>query len=729
MFLVKRIFINQMRIRNDIIYLIAVGFFSILGQVVILRELNVAFYGIELIYILSFAFWLVGTAVGAAIGRHSYIPEEKTIHIVFILSAILFIVNIIFIRGIRNLFGGVQGGYLPFTTQIFGLLIALIPIGLLAGLLFQWTAKRFVLKNETLAKAYAIESVGGVLGALCSTLFLNFGISNFSIGIICTLVFVSVVIFSSFNFFNKPMKFTSTIVAVILLVLFGLSHRLDLLMTSWNHPFLVESVDTPYNRVTITSSEKQTCVFEDDVLSYETQTISAEEFVQMSTLQTNNVDTVLVLGGGFAGIIPELLKLPIKRIDYVEINKNLIGALQKHLPAYLSNSLQDKKVNIIYNDPRKFLRYPYLYDIILVGMPEPMSAQANRFYTKEFFEQCANSLKGKGILAFKIQSSENIWTRQMTERNAGIFYALKSSLENVIVLPGVVNIFIAAKSKLTTDTKLLSKRFIERNLETKLVSPQYINYIYTNDRFTEIKNLISSSLNNINSDFHPVCYSYTISLWLTKFFPNLTFSESPLTTFPKPGKSILLFLIIILFIGIFLVLRKSVLIKRIVLVFAAGFIGMTIEIILILLYQNKNGILFRDIGLLIMAFMVGLSLGSYLINKIITIIKDRIKIQDWIGGLLFVGFSILILIVYFFIKVDFILLLVGMFVSGIFAFTSLYKVTNQQIVITQLYTADLIGGCLGSLVASLLLVPIYGFFFSLLLMIIVSLISVLYSIP
>ena len=235
-----------------------------------------------------------------------------------------------------------------------------------------------------------------------------------------------------------------------------------------------------------------------------------------------------------------------------------------------------------------------------------------------------------------------------------------------------------------------------------------------------------------------MCYSYTISLWLTKFFPNLTFSESPLTTFPKPGKSILLFLIIILFIGIFLVLRKSVLIKRIVLVFAAGFIGMTIEIILILLYQNKNGILFRDIGLLIMAFMVGLSLGSYLINKIITIIKDRIKIQDWIGGLLFVGFSILILIVYFFIKVDFmnslwiiffILLLVGMFVSGIFAFASLYKVTNQQIVITQLYTADLIGGCLGSLVASLLLVPIYGFFFSLLLMIIVSLISVLYSIP
>ena len=166
----NRNFINLMKLHSTIIYLIAVGFFSILGQVVILRELNVAFYGIELIYILSFAFWLLGTAIGAAAGRRSYFPKEITIHFIFLLSAILLIIDIIFIRGIRNLFGGVRGGYLPFTTQMIGLLIALIPIGLLNGLLFQWSAKRFVVDNETLAKAYAIESAGGVIGALCSAL-------------------------------------------------------------------------------------------------------------------------------------------------------------------------------------------------------------------------------------------------------------------------------------------------------------------------------------------------------------------------------------------------------------------------------------------------------------------------------------------------------------------------------------------------------------------------------
>ena len=51
-----------------IFWLLAVGLVTILGQVVLLRELNVAFYGSELIYILAMGMWLLWTAVGAALG-------------------------------------------------------------------------------------------------------------------------------------------------------------------------------------------------------------------------------------------------------------------------------------------------------------------------------------------------------------------------------------------------------------------------------------------------------------------------------------------------------------------------------------------------------------------------------------------------------------------------------------------------------------------------------------
>ena len=74
------------------------------------------------------------------------------------------------------------------------------------------------------------------------------------------------------------------------------------------------------------------------------------------------------------------------------------------------------------------------------------------------------------------------------------------------------------------------------------------------------------------------------------------------------------------------------------------------------------------------------------------------------------------------------ILIDGMFVAGIFAFTSLYKIANQQIVIKHLYTADLIGGSLGSFIASLLLIPVYGFFLTLILLSILSLYCIIFII-
>lgn len=61
-----------------------------------------------------------------------------------------------------------------------------------------------------------------------------------------------------------------------------------------------------------------------------------------------------------------------------------------------------------------------------------------------------------------------------------------------------------------------------------------------------------------------------------------------------------------------------------------------------------------------------------------------------------------------------------MLVSGIFAFASLKDIADQQSSITQLYTASLIGGCTGSLIASLLLIPIFGFPIILIILIIIS---------
>jgi predicted membrane-bound spermidine synthase len=47
-------------------------------------------------------------------------------------------------------------------------------------------------------------------------------------------------------------------------------------------------------------------------------------------------------------------------------------------------------------------------------------------------------------------------------------------------------------------------------------------------------------------------------------------------------------------------------------------------------------------------------------------------------------------------------------VAGVFAYASFTRVPDPEKLISPLYAADLLGGCLGSVAASLLLVPLIG---------------------
>jgi hypothetical protein len=60
------------------------------------------------------------------------------------------------------------------------------------------------------------------------------------------------------------------------------------------------------------------------------------------------------------------------------------------------------------------------------------------------------------------------------------------------------------------------------------------------------------------------------------------------------------------------------------------------------------------------------------------------------------------------LEISALLVLSGFFVAAVFAYASFYEAGDQRSVIAPLYAADLIGGCLGSILASLLLAPLAG---------------------
>ena len=707
-------------------YLFALGFISILGQVVLLRELSVAFYGVELIYTLSLGVWLISTAFGALIQRRTRpLPAFSGINFLFVLFSAGLPLDVAFVRSVRLLLTDFPGLYLPLHAQMAAMCACLLPIGLILGLLFQWTAKRYVAGGKSLARAYAVESMGGIAGGLCATLFLNFGFQNLVLALICALIAAG----SSFldfdgHAFGKLRGFSLIVFALLLFSLWK-APMLDRLMTSWTHPNLVETRDSPYSRITVTYLEGQVSVFENDALLFDTEGTRAEEFVHVAALQHPKPDSILVLGGGIEGILHEALMHRPRTIDYVELNPALLRLVPTHLPLETQQSLRAASVRITEADPRQFLARARTYDLILVGMPDPSSGQTNRFYTREFFQQCGAKLNPDGIVAFSLRSSENIWTPQLARRMISIYKAARSAFPEVLFLPGSTNVVIGSRSPLPRDPSILAARLETRGLKPRIVSAPYLRYLYTNDRYAEVQKTLESGTAPVNTDVRPICYQYTTMIWLSKFLPSAKFWDFSL---PDIRSSRGVAWLAALCIPFLLLSRASWRIRRALLTGVAGFLGMTLETILLLHFQTKTGVLYQDIGILLTGFMAGLALGAFAVERL------HNRPAKLLGASLLGGFaalsagaglginsglgaglpSILVL-----------LLLAGFLVAAVFAYAGLHRPDDQVKAISPLYSADLIGGCVGSLVASLFLAPVAGLALTSLLMIPVVILSAL----
>jgi spermidine synthase len=696
------------------IYLLVIGLVSILEQAALLRELNVAFYGVELIYILAFGIWLIWTALGVWIGSKNPAPSPTRIQLLFLAASLLLPADLAFIRAIRLLFSEVPGAYLPFSTQMLALSAALLPAGLPSGLIFQWAAQHHISRGNSFASAYALESAGGLAGGLCATLLLRFGLQNLTIVLLCS-AFALLAAFAGSGMKSRWFRAAAAGSSAIVLLLFWHAGPIDRALTAWTHQGLLDSRDTPYGRVTITQESGQVAVYENDALAFETEGTGPEVFVHLAALLHPRPARVLILGGGVEGTVAEILKHAPERVDYVELNPVMLAKVAPQLPAILRDSLSAPSVHITIADARRFLRAPDLFDLILIGMPEPASGQANRYYTSEFFAQCAARLRPGGIVSFRLKSAENRWTAPQTGRAVSIYRALKAALPEVQVLPGETNVFAASRQPLPRDPALLASRMEARALTTRLVSAPYLRYLYTNDRYGQIARILESGSVPPNSDARPICYQYTLMIWLSKFYPGLASMDISKLEWWRRAYGPFGWAALSLLAALFILCRRRPALRRALFVGTAAFTGMVLETLIVLYYQLKSGILYQDIGLLLTGFMAGSALGAWFTDWWVRI-RGRC-LQLWFGFFIGAAFAALGLVAHFGMSSGWIaglaqnavlLILTGGLVAATLGYAAFAESGDQRKLVAPLYMADLAGGCLGSLMGSLLLIPSAG---------------------
>ncbi len=684
------------------IWLVATGLVTLWGQVLLLRELLVAFYGSELVVLVGLGLLMLATAAGALAGRSLRPPREASAGRSFLAFAAALPLLVLLLRALRVLFGGVPGADLPIGQQLAGLALALLPFGLLAGLLFQRSAALFVSVGGSVGRAYGLESMGSLLGGLLATVLAAAGVQNLASALLCAAAAAAVVCAR-----RGAQALTQRAMAGVLCVAFlaalPFSAGWDLRLTALNLPGLLVVRDTPYGRTAVTGSLGQVAVFQDGALVAESQGVSAEAFVHMTALECPSPAYVLLLGGTAEGLTGEILKHGPDRVELVEIDRRAQEVLAPLLPQGHRADLDDPRVVRAFSDPRRYLATGGIYDVILCASPEPSSGQANRFYTREFFALVKRHLALTGVLAFRLRSAENFWSKALAVRNESVLQALRDSFPHVLVLPGTEDLVLASPSPLARDPDLLVARFGERHFQTRLVNPQYIAYLLTNDRVAGAERTLLTTRAPENTDARPACYPCTLLLWLARFFPALG-ASAPEGSLPLPW-----LLAPPLALGAAVLVLRGRGRRRALFVAASGFVGMLLEGALLLAYQTRCGALYQDLGLLLTCFMGGLGLGA--------LAADRGGPERPAGLLIAGGTAMLALLCapitgwevpFGRVAVGVLLTGAGACVGAAFAWAGRAGDGLAPGRAATLYAADLAGGCFGALLGSMLFLPFAG---------------------
>lgn len=693
--------------------LVLLGALALLGQVVLLRECDVASFGSELVLVLGLGAWLAGTAAGALAAHAARRAGGSAIAVALPALGVAVVLGVVLARGARRLFGGLPGAELPFGAQLAVLGLCLLPAAFLGGLLFPWMARRYAAAGDGgppagaargPARAYALESVGGLAGGLLATALPALGVQNWPLALLCAGAACAPGLGAASARRGRRLAAAGVVAALVLLVL---SPAVDRAMTRWTHPDLLDTRDTPYGRVTVTGRLGQVAVFESDALAYETQTFASEEFVHLAAAQRDTVRRVLVLGGAAQGLVAQVLRLGRVTVDAVELDRAMLDLVRPHLPAAERAALADPRVRVVFADPRRFLERPGRYDLVLSGLPEPASARTNRFYTREFFAGCAARLEPAGVLALRLRGAENLWTPALTRRAAGVRRALREVFPAVVVLPGATNLFLASRAPLPLEPAAPAARLAARLPGARIATPAYARYLYTNDRFAEAALRLERDPARANRDARPACYQATMAWWLSRHVPRLAALEWPEVRARDVVRAPAAWAGLVALLAGLALARRRGRARRALYAGVAGFAGMLLESVLLLHYQTRSGVLYQDLGLLLMAFMAGLALGAWgfaradgrggrLVPVVLAALAGAtaLLVHLGTGG----GLAVVALL----------LAATGALVAAAFAWAVRGRAAATGEVTGPVYAADVAGGCPASLIAGLLVIPMLG---------------------
>jgi spermidine synthase len=416
---------------------------------------------------------------------------------------------------------------------------------------------------------------------------------------------------------------------------------------------------------------------------------------------------ILLISGGISGTTDEILKYSPERIDYLELNPWLTK-IAKHYNPNLSNPV----INIINRDAILFLKEKNkepetdLYDVALVNVPPPNSAQLNRFYTIEFFRLLKKHLADDAVISISLPSTADYVTPEARRLNSSLYSTLSKTFKNILIVPGNKNYFIASDSNLNINIADMIQHSAF-NIQNTYVNQYYLDDYLLKQRSDFIKSKIVNHTSEINTDFSPVAYYLQLRYWLSLF--KITNYKLLITIF------ILCLAFCIIFLFLFNIQHSLFNINFSL--FTTGFAASSLQFLLLVYFQVFYGYVYMMTGILITLFMFGLAAGTFIsgfrfpaINmKNFTRLNFGLGIYSIAIPLILYLLknynisSVIIQIIFFIIIID-----IGTLTGMIFAFAVKLQNDTVSAIASRSYSIDLLGSAIGVLLVSAFFLPLFG---------------------
>lgn len=130
-----------------------------------------------------------------------------------------------------------------------------------------------------------------------------------------------------------------------------------------------------------------------------------EALVHPVMLSHPSPENVLVIGGGEGATIREVLRhRTVKRCDMVDLDREVVDICKKHLPEMHQGSFNDPRVNLFFEDGRKYLEQceDNTYDIVIMDSTDPIEyGPSYLLFTVEFFKIVKKKLREKGAIVIQ----------------------------------------------------------------------------------------------------------------------------------------------------------------------------------------------------------------------------------------------------------------------------------------------------------------------------------------